>query len=127
MSSEIQRICTAIVAARTSDDAFSWKTLVVELERWRATYEGGVVNSEFIDERLDQIIDRLAPSVFHLSRLAPNERNRSSVILSKNLWRRISEAIERAVIVTSRRGVTLRCPCSPPLVGETLSPRSKCK
>jgi len=90
--------------AADSEIPVRWAELERILEVWREPHEGGGVESNYIDDNLDKLLtSHSIKSIFHISKLKPVEHSRRSIILAKNVWKRVVCAIERAEIVSSLR------------------------
>lgn len=115
----------------------AWRELEAVLEIWRDEYDGGEVNSEYIDDTLGVLLSsKAAESIFHVSKMDPLPHTRRCIILAREVWSRVLAAIERATIV-SQISIARRRECKSPatsprlrpngMQGGALSPTSKCK
>lgn len=138
-----------LVASSDRGHVEAWSALERSLGCWLEPYEGGCVDAEFIDDTLGTLLSsQVVTSIFHISKMQPEEHTRKSIILARGVWRRVVAAIERAATVAQIRSARRRecmSPCATDLGdghrspsasprfrtglhgGGALSPTSKCK
>ena len=135
MSDYIEHLETSIKFVVSNDKSeLHWRALESALKNLREVDQGGSVDSNYLDDNLDRLLDdqaKILRSIFHISKLQPTSISNDAIREAQRTFRQVVTAIERAVIVARIRGNEIQQRLSP-VISEhlrsgSLSPTPKCK